>query len=129
MTSFLISLYCKYPMRKTQQKPKDEQTVDILKRVAKRVEEATIDISSIKTDIKFVKLRLSGVEHNTELMKVDIENMKVDTGELGNKIDGVENRLNKRIEHVADLITIELGGKLQNHEKRIRRLEHFQQTA
>jgi len=50
-------------------------------------------------------------------------------GELGNKIDGVENRLNRRIEHVADLITIELGGKLQNHEKRIKRLEHIQQSA
>lgn len=116
-------------MKKAQQKPKDDQTIDILKRVAKRVEEATIDISSIKTDIKFVKLRLSGVEHNTEIMKVDIENMKVDMGELGNKIDGVENRLNRRIEHVADLITIELDGKLQNHEKRIKKLEQVQQTS
>lgn len=33
----------------TKQKPQDEQSIDILKRVAKRVEEATIDISSIKT--------------------------------------------------------------------------------
>lgn len=111
------------------QKSQDEQSIDILKRVAKRVEEATVDISSIKTDLKFVNLRLTGVEHNTEIMKVDMEKLKVDIGELGNKTDGVENRLDKRIEHVADLITIELGGKLQNHEKRIKKLEHIQQTA
>jgi len=117
----------------SKQTPKDEQSIDILKRVAKRVEEATVDISSIKTDIKFVKLRLSGVEHNTEIMKVDIEKLKFDMEnmkeDLGDKIEGSETRLNKRIEHVADLITIELGGKLQNHERRIKKLEHIQQTA
>jgi len=116
-------------MKKIQQTPKGENTIDILKRVAKRVEETTIDISDMKSDLKMVNLRLGKVEHNTELMKVDMEKMKVDMGELGNKIDGVENRLNRRIEHVADLITIELGGKLQNHEKRIKRLEHIQQSA
>lgn len=113
----------------TKQKPQEEQSIDILKRVAKRVEEATIDISDMKSDLKMVNLRLGVVEHNTEIMKVDIENMKVDMGELGNKIDGVENRLDKRIEHVADLIIIELGGKLQNHEKRIKKLEYIQQAA
>lgn len=117
-------------MKKTiKQKPQDEQSIDILKRVAKRVEEATVDISDIKSDLKMVNLRLSGVEHNTQLMKVDIENMKGDMGELGNKIDGVENRLNRRIEHVADLITVEFGGKLQSHEKRIKKLEYAQQAA
>jgi len=116
-------------MKKIQQTPKGKNTIDILKRVAKRVEETTIDISDMKSDLKMVNLRLGKVEHNTELMKVDMEKMKVDMGELGNKIDGVENRLNRRIEHVADLITIELGGKLQNHEKRIKRLEHIQQSA
>ncbi len=127
----------------TKQKPQDEQSIDILKRVAKRVEEATVDISSIKTDLKFVKFRLSGVEHNTDLMQVDIEKMKNDMGDMKNdigglkadggglpsKIEGAEERLNKRIEHVADLITIELGGKLQNHGKRIQKLEHAQQVV
>ncbi len=114
-------------------KPQEEQSIDILKRVAKRVEEATVDLASIKTDVKFTKLRLSNVEHNTEIMKVDIEKLKFDIADvkegLEDKLTGLETRLNKRIEHVADLITVELGGKLQNHEKRIKKMENIQQTA
>ena len=115
------------------QKPQDEQSIDILKRVAKRVEEATVDINDMRYDLKSVKLRLGNVEHNTEIMKVDIEKLKFDMENmkehLGDKIEGSETRLNKRIEHVADLITIKLGGKLQNHEKRIRKLEIAQQAT
>jgi len=121
-------------MKKTiKQKPQEEQSIDILKRVAKRVEDATVDINDIRYDLKSVKLRLGNVEHNTEIMKVDIEKLKFDMedmkNDLGDKIEGSENRLNKRIQHVADLITIELGGKLQNHEKRIKKLEYIQQIA
>lgn len=116
-------------MGKVQKKPKDNQTLDILKRLARRIEDATVDIHDIRFDLKSVKLRLSNVEHNTELIKVDMEKLKVDVEELGNKIDGVENRLNRRIEHVADLITVEFGGKLQDHEKRIKKLEHVQQAS
>ena len=58
------------------QKTQEKQTVDILKRIAKRVEEATIDIHDIRFDLKSVKLRLGNVEHNTKIMKVDIEKIK-----------------------------------------------------
>lgn len=74
-------------MKKIQQKPKDEQTISILKRVAKRVEEATIDISDMKSDLKMVNLRLSGVEHNTEIMKVDIEKMRTVLDEVKRSTD------------------------------------------
>lgn len=72
-------------MKKDKQKLQDSQVLDVLKRLTKRIEEATVDISSIKNDVKFVKLRLSGVEHNTELMKVDMEKMRGEIGEI--KID------------------------------------------
>ena len=104
------------------QKPQKENSIDILKKVAKRVEEATVDISSMKHDLKFMNARLGIVEHNTEVMKVDMEKMR-------NEMVEVEMRLGKRISNVADLITTELGGKLQNHEKRIKKLEHIQQSA
>ena len=120
-------------MKKMQQKQKDNQVIDVLKRLTRRIEEATVDISSIKTDIKFSKLRLSGIEHNTEMMKVDMEKLKFDmestNEELGDKIEGAENRINKRISNVSDLIAVEFGGKLQWHEKRIAKLEQAQQTA
>src|SRR3989344_4163884 len=100
-------------MKKTiKQKPQDEQPTDILKRIAKRVEETTIDISNMKSDLKMVSLRLSGVEHNTEIMKVDVEKIKFD-------ISNAEE----------NLITIEFGGKLRNHEKRIRKIERIQQVV
>lgn len=58
------------------QKPQDEQSIDILKRVAKRVEEATIDISDMKTDLKMLKFNLIRIEHDTGIMKADIERMR-----------------------------------------------------
>lgn len=39
------------------------------------------------------------------------------------------NRLNKRITNVADLITISLTQKFETAEKRIKKLEHVQQTT
>ena len=72
------------------QKPQEEKSVDILKRVAKRVEEATVDISSMKHDLKFMNARLGIVEHNTEVMKVDMERMRNDVGEVKNKITTIK---------------------------------------
>jgi len=64
-------------MKKTiKQKPQDEQSIDILKRVAKRVEEATVDIHELKTDLKWLKIKIYSIEDNTNIMKVDIERMK-----------------------------------------------------
>jgi len=64
------------------QKPQDGQATDILERVAKRIEDATIDINDMKSDLKMVSLRLSGVEHNTKMIKVDVEKMKDEMGEI-----------------------------------------------
>ena len=91
-------------MRKIQRKPKEEQTIDILKRVAKRVEEATVDISSIKTDLKFVNLRLGGVELNTDLMKVDIENMKNDMGDMKSEISAMNKDIKEIKQDTESLI-------------------------
>lgn len=107
-------------------KPQKEKSIDVLKKVAKRVEDAAIDINEMKRSLRFVNLGLGQVEHNTELMKVDMEKMR---GEMGEKLIGLETRLNKRITKVADLITINLGDKLQNYERRIRKLERTQQTV
>lgn len=109
-------------MKKIQQKPKDEQAVDILKRLSKRIEEATVDIHSIKFDVKVMKLDMMGIKSDSAIMKVDIEKIREELEELGTRLD-------KRITNIADLITIEFGGKLQNHEKRIKKLEHIQQTS
>lgn len=62
------------------QKIKDDQSIDILKKVAKRVEEATVDIHEMKRDLKLVNLRLGQVEDNTEIMKVDMEKMGEEIG-------------------------------------------------
>lgn len=72
------------------QKPQDEQSISILKNVAKRVEDATIDIHSIKRDLKFVNLSLGQVERNTEVMKIDIERLKNEMGEMKLDIGGLK---------------------------------------
>ena len=48
--------------------------------------------------------------------------------EIKNELQKLETRLNKRLTHVADLITIQLGDKIQNHEKRILKLENTNQN-
>ena len=104
------------------QKPQGEQILEVLKKLTKRIEEATVDIHSIKFDVKVMKLDIMGIKSDSAIMKVDIEKIREELGELGIRLD-------KRITNVADLITFEFGGKLQDHEKRIGKLEHAQQTA
>lgn len=60
-------------MKRRKQSSKEEKMVDVLKKLAKRVEVATINIYEITRDLKFLKLGLQNVEHNTGVMKVDIE--------------------------------------------------------
>ena len=104
------------------QKPQEEQSIDILKRVAKRVEEATVDIHSIKYDIKTMKLDMGFMQSDFAIMKVDVEKIR-------EELEGVEDRLGKRISHVADLITISMDPKIRTVKKKIKKIEQFQQSA
>lgn len=104
------------------QKMKDEQFIDILKQVAKRVEEATVDIHSIKFDLKAMKFDIIGLQSNSAIMKVDVEKMR-------DQLGGAEDRLGKRIANVADLITISLHQKVGRIEKKIKKLEASSRLA
>lgn len=77
-------------MKKPPKKSEDKSLVSVLKQLTKRTEEATVDIHDMKRDLKFIKLSLGSVEHNTELTKVD-------TSKLEEKItkfrDDIFNRL------------------------------------
>lgn len=97
-------------------KIKDEQFIDILKRVAKRVEEATVDIHSMKIDQKLMKFDIMGLKSDSAIMKVDVEKIR-------EQLEGAEDRLGKRITSVADLITISLDQKFGKIEKRIKKIE------
>ncbi|MBI2028709.1 MAG: hypothetical protein HYT07_03830 [Candidatus Levybacteria bacterium] len=126
-------------MKKTQQK-QQEAILSILKPIAKRIEEATVDIHEMKTDLKWVNLRLSNLEGDTKIMKVDIikvrgdiDNMRGDMNQmrsvLEDKLIGIENRLHKRITNVADLIAMSLVKEFKTVDKRIRKIELAQQPA
>ncbi len=104
------------------QKPQDEQVLDVLKRLTKRMEEATVDIHSIKFDVKETKLDVGYIQSDFAIMKVDVEKIR-------EELEEAEERLGKRISNVADLLTISLGKKLQNVKERVHKLEHIQQTA
>ncbi len=86
------------------QKPQEEKSIDILKKVAKRVEEATIDISDIKSDFKMVSLRLSNVEYNTKMMKVDIEKMRDEIEAMKKDIREVKGNTEGLIEATGHIL-------------------------
>lgn len=86
------------------QKTKEDQSIDILKLIAKRVKEASIDISSMKTDLKSVNLRLSNVEHNTKIIKVDIEKMEEEIGTMKKDVKEVKRNTESLIEATAHIL-------------------------
>ena len=63
--------------QKPQPKSQTEEILGILKILVSRMEDATIDIHSMKSDLAFINSKLGIVEHNIKLMKVDIEDMKL----------------------------------------------------
>lgn len=63
-------------MKRVRKNSENEKLTDILKRLTKRMEEATVDVHEMKSDLKFVKLGLDAVDANTNIMKVDIEKMR-----------------------------------------------------
>lgn len=107
---------------KKKTKPQDSQVLEVLKRLTKRIEEATVDIHSIKFDVKATKLDVGFMQSDFAIMKVDVE-------ETREELKEVEERLGKRISHVADLITISLGQKIGKIEKQIQKIERAQQAS
>ena len=121
------------------QKPKDEQVIDILKRLAKRIEVATVDIHEIKTDLKMVKLRLQSLEHDTGIMKVDMEYMKgdiqglkkdvgiikVEIGIMKKDIKDLKRNTEDLMENDAEILTkMVTQDELKSLSKRVSALEH-----
>ena len=120
-------------MKKAQQIPKEENVMIVLKTLVKRAEETAVDVHSMKYDLKDLKLRFIRIEHDTSILKVDTEKTREEMGgrftKLENNLTGMEQRLNKRITDVGDLITIELGKRARKVEKRVTRLEQIPQVV
>lgn len=70
--------------------------------------------------------RFDGLEHRFDNMETRMEEGFT---ELKTDLRATEKRLNGRITHVGDLITIELGQKHQKLKKRITSLEHTLHAA
>lgn len=68
---------------------KDENIINILKQLTKRIEEATIDIHEMKRDMKFINLKLNSVDHNSGIIKVDVEKTREDVKDLINMISEI----------------------------------------
>lgn len=98
-------------MKKEPSKPEDNKVLDILKLLTKRVEEATVDIHEMKSDLKFVNLRLHNVETSVGIVKVDmqnmrtnIQNMKVDIGTMKTDIRYVKRNTDDLIETTSEIL-------------------------
>lgn len=123
-------------MKKIQTKTKNNENIsDVIKRLVKRIEDATVDIHEMKSDFKFVRLRLGNVEHNTEITKVDMEKLKEKMGDLSNdmfnRLDDISAQLENFQEDkiIGAHQTRELQGEVDSHAKRITHLEKSHTTA
>lgn len=112
-------------MKKVKTSSKNENLADILKQFTKRVEEATADIHGISGDVAGMRLSLNVLKIDVSVIKSDVEKLRDEVGEIKDELKETENRLNTRITHVGDLITVELGKKIQAHAKRITHLERI----
>ena len=85
-------------------KPQEEKVIDILKRLAKRMEEATVDIHSIKFGVKRMKLDMSNIESDSAIMKVDIEKMRDEMGEIKGDVTTIKKDVKEIKRDVEGLI-------------------------
>ena len=111
-------------MKKPQQNSKKEELTNILKLLTKRIEEATVDIHNIKGNVAGLSLTLDIVKMDTKIIKSDVEKLRSETEEIKDDLKETESRLNKRITHVGDLITMNFYKKIVGLDKRVTRLEH-----
>lgn len=94
----------------------DENAIGILKRLSRRVEEAVVDIHDIKRDVKLVKMRLDTVETNTEITKIDVENIK--------------NNINDLIENSSEILAKMVTQKeFENLSRRVTSVERVIKAA
>lgn len=116
-------------MKKIKSSPKTEESIDILKKLAKRVEEAVIDIHETKRDLKFMKLKLISVEHNTQIMKVDVEKMNAYVDELGKEMKTIGKETTGIIDLTAEILEkMVTQQEFKNISHRVDRLELVQKA-
>lgn len=62
------------------------------------------------------------------MMKVDIEKLRDQMEEMEEELKMAEDRLNTRITNVDDVITLNLGQKVSEIEKRVTKMEKANQA-
>ena len=117
-------------MKRIKSSPKTEESIEILKTLAKRVEEAVVDIHESKRDLKFMKLKLTSVEHNTEIMKVDMEKMRSDVDEIKKEIKSLGKETTGIIDITAEILEKMVTQKeLKDVSRRVEHLELMQKSV
>ncbi|MBI4084587.1 MAG: hypothetical protein HY431_01645 [Candidatus Levybacteria bacterium] len=103
-------------MNKAQSNEKDKKLTDVLNRLTRRIEEATVDIHEMKRDLKFVNLRLHTVEKNTEITKIDVEKIR----------QNVDDLIETSSEILSKMVTQK---EFDNLSRRVSSLEHTAKTS
>lgn len=104
-------------MKSLQNADKNDEILKILKRLTIRIEDATVDIHSLKSDVKMMNLRLGSVEKSTKLMQIDIENIKEKIIIMGKKVNEI---VKTQSEIVENMVTQK---EFSHHNSRISSLE------
>ncbi len=84
-------------MKKTTTTPKEDSVIDVLKKLTKRIEEATVDIHNIRGDTVWINLKIRGIEADTGVIKSDMEKMRSDVQNIRVEIKEAVIDLEKKI--------------------------------
>lgn len=119
-------------MKQKSPKPQDISALEELfnKNFGKIKHELQVQDQKRKTEQADLRLRITEVRHDLEEeFRVEIRTSAEDTkSELENRIARAEENIHKRIQNLGNLITESFQKKVDNHEKRLKKLERLSAT-
>lgn len=118
-------------MKKSRQKTKEEKPIDILKKLAKKIETQTTDVHDIKRNIQVTNRKLYSLETKLQNVEVRLQNIesinaiiKADLDKMGIVLKGVDRDAEDIIGTTEEILRKMVTQKeLSNLSKRVATIE------
>lgn len=95
---------------------------DVLAEALRRVES---DVGVLKVDVAELKTDVAGLKTDVAMLKTDVAMLKTDVKTLGESVFRLERRVIRIDDRLSSIEDLRLRSVLDDHERRIARLEGF----